>query len=139
MTNISKRLEAVISREFKKTILPVKTEQGILVGDVLIVSRDTVKDIYKKGNLKYKDVFLNRAAIAIANFLALNKNISTADSIYRIDQEYSKWFTDSQYLRHQYQKCQDTDRADILWARYEESRTKAYEAKNRVEALLTIE
>jgi hypothetical protein len=139
MTNISKRLEAVISREFKKIILPVKTQQGILVGDVLIVSRDTVKDIYKKSDLKYKDVFLNRAAITIANLLALNRNITRADDIYRSDQEYSKWFLDSQYLRRQHQKCQDRDRADILWARYEESKLRAQDARNRVEALSTIE
>lgn len=139
MTNISKRLEAVISREFKKTILPVKTDKGILVGDVLIASRGTVKDIYKRDELKYRNVFLNRAAIAIANLLALNKNSLRTDEIYRADQDYSKWFTDSQYLRHQHQKCQDHDRADILWARYEESRLKAQDAKNRVEALSIIE
>jgi len=33
MTNISQRLEQVVKKELSKLIIPVKTEDGILVGD----------------------------------------------------------------------------------------------------------
>jgi hypothetical protein len=58
--------------------------------------------------------------------------------MYRADQEYGKWFNDSQILRTQYERArqkQDHDRADMLWARYVESRERTIIAKNRAEAL----
>jgi len=55
MTNISKRLEQVVSSAQQKLIekyqiLPIKVAEGILVGDVLIVSEGTVK------HLKYQQM-----------------------------------------------------------------------------------
>ena len=138
MTQISRRLDQIVSRELEKNVIPVKTDQGILVGDVLIVSRGSIKDLVKNTDVIYKDVYLNSAAVKLANLLAFKKTSLITDQIYRSDQEYGRWFIDSQMLRSQYQKAvnnQDHDRADILWARYCESRDRTAQAKIRVESL----
>jgi len=86
----------------------------------------------------YKEISLNKSAIAIANLLALKKSQMNIDNIYKADQEYGKWFADSQMLRSQYEKAnnqQDFDRADMLWARYCESRNRTAQAKKTVERL----
>jgi len=146
MTNISKRLEQVVSSAQQKLIekqqiLPIKVAEGILVGDVLIVNEGMVKHIKYLDNYLYKDIYLNIAAIRIANMLAVNKTSVLADNIYRADQEYGRWYHDSQLLRAQYQRSsnnQDYDRADTLWARYCESRDRAINAKNIVQRLASI-
>ena len=146
MTNISKRLEQVVSSAQqrlieKQQILPVKVAEGILVGDILIVSDGIVKHLRYYNNYLYKDIYLNAAAIRIANMLAVNKSSVFADNIYRADQEYGRWYHDSQMLRAQYQRSvnnQDHERADTLWARYCESRDRAVNAKNIVQRLASI-
>jgi len=143
MTNISKRLEQVVSSAQqrlieKHQILPVKVAEGILVGDVLIVSEGIVKHLKYNNTYLYKDIYLNAAAIRLANMLAVNKMSIHADKLYRADQEYGRWYHDSQMLRAQYQKAtnnQDYNRADTLWARYCESRDRAGNAKNIVQRL----
>jgi hypothetical protein len=138
MTNISQRLEQVVKKELSKLIIPVKTQEGILVGDILIKNNGSLKNIVKNGNVLYKEISLNKAAIAIANLLALKKSQINIDNIYAADQEYGKWFADSQLLRSQYEKAsnqQDFDRADMLWARYQESRNRTAQAKKTVERL----
>lgn len=119
MTQLSKRLEQIVKKELSKNIIPVKTERGILVGEILIVSNGTIKSIYRKDKLLYNEIHLNSIAIKIANILAFRKVSLQADELYRADQEYGRWFVDSQMLRSQYQKAlnnQDFDRADMLWA-----------------------
>lgn len=146
MTNISKRLEQVVSSAQQKLIekhqiLPIKVAEGILVGDVLIVSEGIVKHLKHRDTYLYKDIFLNAAAIRIANMLAVNKSSVLADNLYRLDQTYGRWYHDSQLLRAQYQRSiqnQDHDRADMLWARYCESRDRAITAKNIVQRLACI-
>jgi hypothetical protein len=146
MTNISKRLEQVVSSAQQKLIekyqiLPIKVAEGILVGDVLIVSEGTVKHLKYQNEYLYKDIHLNLAAIRIANVLAVNKQSAQADNLYRLDQEYGRWYHDSQMLRAQYQRSinnRDHDRADTLWARYCESRDRALNAKNIVQRLASI-
>ena len=146
MTNISKRLEQVVSSAQqrlieKHQILPVKVAEGILVGDVLIVSDGIVKHLRYNNTYLYKDIYLNAAAIRLANMLAVNKQSIHAGNLYRADQEYGRWFHDSQLLRAQYQKAtnnQDYDRADMLWARYCESRDRAVNAKNIVQRLASF-
>lgn len=138
MTNVSQRLEQVVKKELSKIIIPVKTDDGILVGDYLIKNNSNLKDILKHGQMLYKEISLNKAAIAIANLLALKKSQFDIDKIYIADQEYGKWFSDSQMLRTQYEKAknqQDFDRADMLWARYCESRNRTAQAKKTVERL----
>ena len=146
MTNISKRLEQVVSSAQQKLIekqqiLPIKVAEGILVGDVLIVSESNVKHIKYHDTYLYKDIYLNAAAIRLANMLAVNKLSIHADKLHRADQEYGRWYHDSQLLRAQYQRSvnnQDHDRADTLWARYCESRDRAISAKNIVQRLAAI-
>jgi hypothetical protein len=141
MTDIRRRLDQVVSKELARNIIPVKTAEGILVGPVLIVSEDTVKHLWRNGECLYKSISLNVAAIRIANLMAVYKTSVAADEIYREDQEYSKWFTDAGILRQKYYtalKNQDYNRADTLWARYCESKSKTETAKSRVIRLSAI-
>jgi len=141
MTQISRRLEQIVSQELAKNIIPVKTKEGILVGDVLIVSNGPIKDIIRNNVTIYQEIYLNVVAIKIANLLAFRKTSLITDQIYQADQDYGRWFVDSQMLRSQYQKAisnQEYDRADVLWARYCESRDKTITAKNRAESLARI-
>jgi hypothetical protein len=141
MTDLSKRLERVVKKELSNNLIPVKTPEGILVGNVLITSEGSIKNLWQNGELIYKEVHLNAVTIKLANMLALKKSTIKADELYRADQEYGKWFVDSQLLRNQYQKAlnsRDFDRADMLWARYFESRDRTTQAKNIAEALARI-
>jgi hypothetical protein len=141
MTQISKRLEQIIRKELSTTIIPVKTKEGILVGDILIVTEGSIKNIYKHTEILYKEIHLNSVAIKIANLLAFRKGLLVIDNLYKADQDYGRWFVDSQMLRTQYQKAvnsQDYDRADILWARYIESRDRTITAKNHAECLAQL-
>jgi hypothetical protein len=139
MTQLSKRLEQIVRKELSKNIIPVKTENGILVGEILIVNEGSLKSLYKNSELLYKEIHLNSIAIKIANVLAFRKHSVFVDALYRADQDYGRWFVDSQMLRAQYQKAvsnQDFERADMLWARYQESRDRTVSAKNRAESLI---
>lgn len=141
MTQLSKRLEQIVKKELSKNIIPVKTEKGILVGEILMVNEGSLKTLYRNNNIIYKDIHLNAVAIKIANILAFRSNSIIADKLYKADQEYGRWFVDSQMLRSQYQKSistQNFDRADMLWARYQESRDRMITAKNRAESLTAI-
>ena len=139
MSNISKRLEKVLrSAIVKNPIIPVKTEQGILVGDILIVSTGSIKDLLQDEQVIYADIHLNTVAIKLANMLAKKQSLILADQLWRADQEYGRWFVDSQLLRNRYEQAkqaQDYDRADVLWARYIESRARTEQAKIKAEAL----
>ena len=143
MTKIQRRLEHLVANAQRRLIadnhiLPQKVAEGILVGSVLIVSEGTTKHLYKNNDLIYKNINLNAVAIRIANLVAKNANPATVDKIYRLDQEYGRWFTDSQILRTQYQKAviaKNFEKADTLWARYCESRDKTLAAKETVTAL----
>lgn len=142
MTQLSKRLEQIVKKELSKNIIPVKTEEGILVGDILIVSEANLKTLYKNHQLLYKEIHLNSVAIRMANILAFKSSSIFVENLYKADQKYGRWFVDSQMLRSQYQKAlnsKDFDRADTLWARYCESRDKTLQAKKRTESLLRIE
>lgn len=141
MTQISKRLEQIIRKELSNTIIPVKTREGILVGDILIATEGSIKNIYKHNELLYKEIHLNSVAIKIANLLAFRRGVLVIDNLYQADQDYGRWFVDSQMLRTQYQKAiniQDYNRADILWARYIESRDRTITAKNHAECLAQL-
>ena len=145
MSDISRRLEQFLStaqrKEAQKELLPIKTADGILVGDVLIVSDENIKHLYQKGLPIYEGLFLNAVTIKLANLLAKRDDPIKMKNLYESDQEYGKWFTDSQLLRTRYQKAmdsQDYDRADILFARYCESRDRALVAKNIAQGLASL-
>jgi hypothetical protein len=142
MTDLSKRLEQTLRAAIKKNpILPVKVADGILVGDVKIISEGSLKHLTRGNEMLYSNIYLNAVAITIANILARRSSTIQADAIYRADQEYGKWYQDSQLLRARYQQAlelKDHDRADIMWARYCESRDRAVTAKNHAQSLTTI-
>lgn len=139
MTKISRRLAQVISKELSKNLFPVKTNEGILVGDVLIVSDENLKHLRRNNQWVYKNIYLNLAAIKIANMLALNFSLLKIQPVYQADQDYGRYYIDSQLLRSSYEKSlkqQDFDRADIFWARYTEKKDQAANAKKHLEALV---
>jgi hypothetical protein len=138
MADISKRLDKFIRSTQKKLIrsdqiLPIKTDEGILVGDVLIISEGNLKHIKKRDEMLYVNVYLNAVAIKLANISYRNPGSIEAQKIYAADQDYGRWFVDSQILRTQHQKAiekRDYDRADMLYSRYIESRNRAEKSKN---------
>jgi hypothetical protein len=140
MNDISKRLEQTLRSAIKNNqILPVKVADGILVGDIKITNEGTIKHLWRNNEIIYSNVYLNAVAIKIANIVARKSSPVQADAIYRADQEYGKWFIDSQLLRARYQQAVDSkdhDRADIMCARYCESRDRAIIAKNAAQSLL---
>lgn len=142
MANVSRNLEQRLRKVIEKSpILPVKIEGGILVGTVKIISNGHLKDLWKNDRLIYKEVSLNAVAIKLANILAKQGVTLVSENLYNLDQEYGRWFTESQMLRAQYQKAlnnKDYERSDMLWARYSESRDRTIAAKNRAEALAVI-
>lgn len=139
MTTIVSRLEQIVRRTVEHApIIPVKTEQGIMVGNVLIESYGSFKNLWRQEQLIYKDINLNVAAIKIANTLVTYGRILKNEEIYSADQEYGRWLIDSQLLYKQHKSLQlkkQYNRADIVWARYCESRDRCNAAKKRVERL----
>ena len=103
MTDIRRRLDQVVSKELSQHIIPVKTDKGILVGSVLIVSEGPVKHLYKNEVCVYNNISLNLVAIKLANALAKNQNSVQMDRLYR---------------------------ADTLWAKYCESKERTSSAKS---------
>lgn len=142
MTNISKSFAGVVGKELKKNpIIPVKVENGILVGDVSIITNGSVKDIFRNDELLYSNVHLNVAAIAIANKLALRHPIHVIDKIYTADREYGRWFDETQMLIMQHKRFEKVGNyhlADVLWAKLEISKERAKQAKANTEALAVI-
>ena len=138
MTDIRRQLDQVVSNTLAQYIIPVKTAEGILVGTVLIVSEGAVKHLVRNGDYLYKNISLNAVAVKLANLLARHKSSILADRIYHADQEYAKWFTDSQLLlkkHHSALKNKEYERADTLWAKYIESKDRTVAAKSAVTGL----
>jgi hypothetical protein len=143
MSNLNSKLQQVVERTYRKLyeqdqIMPVKTSEGILVGNVLIVSVGHVKNLYQNNILIYKEVSLNVVAIKIANILTKNGTTARVDALYRADQDYGRWLQESQFLRHKYQiarKNGNNDRADIYLARYCTARDKVKNAQSHALAL----
>ena len=119
-------------------IIPVKTEKGILVGNVLIENYGNLKNIWQNNQLVYAEINLNVAAIKLANMLAKQIKTQKNEELYRLDQDYGKWLLDSQIHYKNFQKSklkQNFDQADVFWARYCESKDRCREAKEKVERL----
>lgn len=142
MSTIVSRLEQIVKHAVKHApIIPVKTPQGILVGNVLIESCGSLKNLWQHNQLVYKEIYLNAAAIKIANNLAKQGRIPSNNEIYTADQNYGRWFTDSQLLYQVYLSSVSAgnhDRADILWAKYCETRDRSQLAKQKVNRLSCI-
>jgi hypothetical protein len=144
MSEISKRLEHFVTSTQKKLnlVMPIKTEEGILVGDVLIRSEDNFKHLEQRGLLVYDYIFLNTVAIKLANVLAKHGDMGYCDKLYKLDQEYGKWYVDSQQLRARYQQAlnnNNEEKASLFYARYDQSRERMMTAKKRASELAGIE
>jgi hypothetical protein len=147
MNEVSKRFEQLVKFTYKKfldqgTILPERTEQGIKVGDVLIVSDGPYKDIVKNGTVLYRTVCLNAVAIRLANLAAWNKQVKLQQELFGLDQKYSKYFTDSKIYLNNYHRAinsNDEIRAEILWTRYEDAKERAIILKDQAENLARFE
>ena len=138
MTKLRQQLKQLIRKELRQNPIPIKTAEGILVGDVIIQTQQHIKNILRNGEIIYAEIHLNAVAIRMANLMCLRQSSLIIDRIYAADQDYGRWFVDSQLLRSQYQKAKDSgdhDRADILWARYSESRDRTVAAKNLADSL----
>lgn len=142
MATLSTKLaHAVDSAISKSPILPIKTDQGILVGSVLIVSDSSLKNLYQYGHVVYAQINLNAVAIKLANLLSKFGKTVECDQIYLLDQEYGRWLTDSQLLYTQHRLAtskMNFQRADVLWARYCESKIRYEESKHRVNRLCSV-
>lgn len=140
MIKISKKFNQLVSKELKKTVLPVKTDRGILVGDVLIKSQGSLKTLDRRNQTLLPNIYLNATAIHLAERIAKQGYVTSQTmEIYHADQYYGRWFDDSQLLHIFYERAANHghwDRADILWARYSESRYRMMMAKSRVDNLL---
>lgn len=139
MTKLSRRLEQLVRKELCQNLLPVKTAEGIAVGDVLITTEHHLKHLVRGNTVVYKEIHLNSVAIQLANWLALRTQLHRADQLYAADQVYGRWFVECGLLRAQYQRAVTArahDRADMLWARYSQSRDRMQSAKNLTESLL---
>lgn len=125
MTDIQKRLDGVISNVNKRLadkefVAPQKTEQGIVVGDILIVSNGTQKDLYRNDQLLYKGIYLNKCAIKMANLLALYKSHSRIREIYNADQRFGMALADYQIFKDKVKRArdqQDQFKIDLYMAR----------------------
>ena len=143
MTDISKRLEQFIGSAQKRLIqkqqiLPVKTDEGILVGEVLIISEGNLKHLKRRNEMIYVNIYLNAVAVKLANICNNNSSSIRAQKIYDADQDYGRWYVDSQILRAQYHRALEKklyDKADTLYSRYAVSRDRAEKAKNIARAL----
>jgi|SRR5210317_756539 fumarylacetoacetate (FAA) hydrolase family protein len=147
MSDVSKRFEQLVKNTYKKfldqgIILPVKTEKGILVGDVLIESEGPLKNISRNGKILYKQISLNAVAVRMANLIASNQNHKLCNELYDLDVKYSKHFMDSKIFIDNYHRAVNSNnviRADILWTRYEIAKEKAISTKERAEELARFE
>jgi len=146
MGDISRRFEQIITKTQKKfldqgTVLPVKTANGIQVGCALITCDGPYKNLYRQDKIIFENVCLNQVAIKLANLIAWNKITPNAWDIYRADQEYNRYFVDSTMLLASYHmalRSEDYFRADVLWARYSESKGNASKAKLKAERMSSM-
>ena len=147
MSDVSKRFEQLVKSAYKKFadqgfLIPTKTEQGIQVGRVTIVSDGSLKNIVVNGSIIYKDISLNCVAVKLANLVALDRDHKLQAELYKIDVYYNKNYIDSTIFINSYHKAlneKDEIRADIMWTRYEIAKEKAEDAKSQAEILSSFE
>ena len=144
MTKLQHSLDRVISNVQKKLldskrVIPQKTEQGIVVGNALIVSRDCLKDIYYKGELLYPNISLNKVAVKIANLLATGYRQSPEiRELLDADLKFGQALDDYQFFKNKYINARtlgDQFKIDLYLARMCYSKDAAAYHKNRATSL----
>jgi len=146
MSEISKRFEQIVVSTQKKlldrgAVMPVRTDRGIRVGCAEIISEGPYKHIEVEGKRKYSDISLNKVAIRIANELALHHLGPNIDTLYKLDQEYNRYFVDSAFFLERFHRARNTGdefRAELMWTRYTVSKEKAKAAKERAEQMAAL-
>jgi hypothetical protein len=137
-----KRLEQTLSKVISNApIIPVKTDRGILVGNVLIENIGNLKNLWQYDQIVYSNINLNTSAVKLANVLAKQGKTQKNDELYKLDQDYGRWLIDSQIHYKNYQKSKlnkEFDRSDLFWARYCESKTKCEDFKNKINQLTDL-
>jgi hypothetical protein len=146
MSELSKRFEQIIISTNKKlkdqgAVMPVKTEQGILVGNVLIQSQGPYKTLSVNNEIVFEDICLNSVAIKLANLLAWRKQGTELKRLYEADREYNRHYIDSSFFLERHRSAianQDFVRADIMWSRYLKSKDLAKLAKEKAERMAKL-
>ena len=143
MTEVSRRFEQMIRAYYHRTgfknILPVKTEEGIMLGDVTIISRGSLKDIEKSGEVIYKDISLNDVAIHLAHRAVQKGRTLDCDRIYAADQDYGKWIDECHRLKLLHRKAVisgDLGRADLLADKLKDRELRAEISKKNALGLI---
>lgn len=139
--NVQQQLDNVIKRVSKQLaqnefIVPQKTEQGILVGTVLIVSNGALKDLYQHNELIFEHVSLNKVAIKVATLLSLNpvRNDHRIKELIMYDTKFGSALADYQMFKERMLRAResnDQDKADIYLARLVHAKDTAEYWKNR--------
>lgn len=142
---LQKQLDSVIGNVNRKLareefLIPQKTNNGIQVGDVLIVSEGAQKHISKNGEYLYKHISLNKVAIKVANLIALGqfKHQQRIDDLIRLDGKFGAALADYQLFKDRLAKAkQDGDmfRIDMYLARLIYSKDSAEYWKKQAVAL----
>lgn len=146
MSEISKRFEQIVVSAQKKmldrgAVMPERTERGIRVGRAEIIPEGPYKHIEVNGEVLYKDISLNKVAIRIANEIALNRVSTFAQKLYKLDCEYSRFFIDSSFFLEKYHRAKnngDEFRAELMWIRYENAKTRAQNIKEEAEKMSAV-
>ncbi len=139
--HLQKKLDSVISNVQKKlfeakTLIPVKIDGGVQIGNVTVINRDTFKDLYQYDELIYKGISLNKVAIKMANLLAISPMHSQIEikELYRADQQFGQALEDYQIFRIRYRQLiesNNNNKADIMLARLCYSKDRANYYKNQ--------
>lgn len=139
MTDIQKKLDRVIRKVHKTLadqdfVIPQKTNEGILIGSVLMVSNGVYKDLYdaKSMRLLYEGIHLNKCAIKIANLIALQRDHSKIKEIFNADQRFGSALQDYGAFKDKLIKAKknnDEFKQDLYIARMLHARDKYETAK----------
>jgi|SRR6056300_1861471 hypothetical protein len=139
MTDIQKKLDRVISNVHKSLanedfVIPQKTDQGILIGSILMVTNGVYKDLYRAKSMRklYEGIHLNKCAIKMANLLALDRDQHRVAQIYQADQKFGAALKDYGMFKDKFiraKKQNDEFKQDLYVARMLHSRDKYESAK----------
>lgn len=144
MSKIQHNLDRVISNVQKrlldsKTLIPTKTDKGIVVGNALIVSRGCLKDVYYRDELIYAGISLNKVAIKIANLVAAGFVTSPEiKELVEVDQKFGQALEDYQIFKDKYHNARqlgDQFKMDLYLARLCYSKDLAAYHKTRANGL----
>jgi hypothetical protein len=134
---LEKKLDKFI-KERPELVIPKKVPGGILLGNVLIRNKSTLKELVRENKIIYNDINLNNVAIALAKCVFLNKNIPRQQQLTKLDQEYGRWLNEAKFfnIRHrQAVKQSDLFRAGVMEARWLDAKMRADILRRKADSL----